>query len=306
MHAHARACAHAHARAHTLDPVTKATAPKLRRFLTNPIKSKLFELELTVVVYYGKSLKARNTKLEGDTFEFITGYDTVMHMGAVLKSPLEVDLKKKLQTLAVANGAAPAQTFAAPTIATAAPAPTGTPLTILQSLAPSVFKTVNGSVSASYFSWSGDNPPPQQRYSCKPTSWACETPGNEEIRLKFEKGRDDNGVLQPGYESTTTCTFAKLMEHGFCLEPFDDGAAAPRLSAVIAPQAPTFLLSASDFSDIEVPHSRTPPRYTLCTQSNTSLARCRCSTRVQRQLSHRLPSTLRFRLRASAEGSLHA
>ena len=38
-----------------------------------PAEIELFFLELTVVVGTGKPLKARNTALEGDTFEYITG-----------------------------------------------------------------------------------------------------------------------------------------------------------------------------------------------------------------------------------------
>ena len=69
--------------------VCEKTAPKMRAFLLHPTKSKLFALELTVVVGVGKSLKARNTKLEGDTFEFITGYDTITHMGDAIKDPVQ-------------------------------------------------------------------------------------------------------------------------------------------------------------------------------------------------------------------------
>eukprot|EP00966_Prymnesium_polylepis_P007330 168488-Prymnesium_polylepis.1 len=56
--------------------ICEKTAPRMRAFLLHPTKVKLFCLELTVVVHTGKSLKARNTALEGDTFEYITGYDT--------------------------------------------------------------------------------------------------------------------------------------------------------------------------------------------------------------------------------------
>ena len=230
--------------------ICEATAPKLRAFLLHPTKSKLFMLELTVVVFSGKSLKARNTKLEGDTFEFITGYDTVLHMGEAIKNPMTAELKAELQKLAVANGAAPANPFAAPAPAAAAAAPTGTPLKILKSLSASVFKTVNVSVDANYFNWHGTQPP-QPRYSGKPTSWKDETTGQEEIRIKFEKGRDSSGNLQSGYEATVSCEISKLMSHGFRLEAFDDGAAAPTLSAV-APFAPVVLLSSTDFTDIAV------------------------------------------------------
>ena len=233
--------------------ICEATAPKLRAFLLHPTKSKLFNLELTVVVFTGKSLKSRNAKLEGDTFEYITGYDTVMHMGEAIKNPMTAQLKAELQKLAmITNGAplvnSPFATTAAPT---PTPTPTGTPIEILKSLPPSVFKTINVSVDSFFFNWSGDKPPPQPRYCGKPTSWKDETTGKEEIRIKWEKGRTDDGTLQSGYESTTVCLFSKLMSHGFRLEAFDDGAAAPTLSAV-APPAPAFLLSSTNFSDLAV------------------------------------------------------
>ena len=84
--------------------------------------------------------------------------------------------------------------------------------------------TVNLSVDSGYFNWTGA-PPPQPRYSGKPTSWKDETDGQEEIRIKFEKGCDDTGTLQPGYEATVACLFIKLMAHGLRFETFDDGAA---------------------------------------------------------------------------------
>ena len=45
--------------------ICEKTAPKLRSFLLNPTKLKLFLLELTCVVKVGKALKARNTSLAG-------------------------------------------------------------------------------------------------------------------------------------------------------------------------------------------------------------------------------------------------
>ena len=58
---------------------------------------------LTTVVYAGKGLKARNTSLEGDTFEFIKGYGIIMNMGDAIKRPMTAELKTELQKLALAN-----------------------------------------------------------------------------------------------------------------------------------------------------------------------------------------------------------
>eukprot|EP00966_Prymnesium_polylepis_P200216 4639806-Prymnesium_polylepis.1 len=73
-----------------------------------------------------------------------------MHMGAAIKNPMTPELKAELQKLAVANGgpAAPRPFFAAPTAAAAA---ASSILDIVKSNAPSVFKTVNMSVSADFW-----------------------------------------------------------------------------------------------------------------------------------------------------------
>eukprot|EP00966_Prymnesium_polylepis_P325617 7381590-Prymnesium_polylepis.1 len=175
-----------------------------------------------------------------------------MSMGNAIKDPMTAELRAELQKLAIANGAAPATPFAAPTIPAA---PTASILEILTSLAPAVFKTVNLSVDAAFWDWHGEMPP-QPRYPGKPTSWAVQEKGVEQIRTKFEKGRDDSGNPQldgngkPLYAGTIAALFSKLLEHGLRLEPFDSGAAPPTLTA--AALAPTFLLGSTDFSDINV------------------------------------------------------
>ena len=239
--------------------ICEKTAPKMRAFLLNPTKSKVFCLELTVVVSAGKSLKARNTKLEGDTFEFITGYDTVMHMGEAIKNPTTPELIADVQKLAVANGAAPTVVFqpAAPPAATQRD---GSVLEILNSLSPAVLKTVNISVSSSLWDpWPDDGVAPQLRYVGKPTSWACQDEGKEVLRTKWEMGRDDNGDLivdgqgKPKYAPTEATLVSRLVENGLRLEPFDDGAPPPKLSSVVELAASdTHLLSSTDLSSIEV------------------------------------------------------
>ena len=134
--------------------ICEKTAPKLRAFLLHPTKAVLFRLELITVVHAGKPLKARNTSIEGDTFEFITAYDTISRMGDAIKSPMTPELRAELQKLAEANGGAPANPFAAPAVA--APAPAASILQILTSLSTTVFKTVNLSVAATFWDWHGE------------------------------------------------------------------------------------------------------------------------------------------------------
>ena len=244
--------------------ICEKTAPKLRAFLLNPTKLKLFMLELTTVVMVGKGLKARNTALEGDTFEFVTGYDTMLHMGEAIKNPVTPELVEAIKKLAIANGATAAAAAAAATAATAATAAAATATAatadddsdvpaILASLTPAIFKTANVSVDSAFWDWHGVTPP-QPRYCGKPTSWVSDE--KKQIRIKFEKGRDDAGNPQldgngkPLYETTQICDVSKLQSCGLRLEPFDDGAAAPTLSVV--PTADTHLLSSSDLSSFNV------------------------------------------------------
>ena len=112
---------------------------------------------------------------------------------------------------------------------------------------------MNVSVDSSFWDWH-DATPPQPRYCGKPTSWVSDE--KKQIRIKFEKGRDDAGNPQldgngkPLYETTQICDVSKLQSCGLRLEPFDDGAAAPTLSVV--PTADTHLLSSSDLSSFNV------------------------------------------------------
>ena len=75
-------------------------------------------------------------------------------------------------------------------------------------------------------------------------------------RIKFEKGLDGNGHPQVDddgkaqYEQTKGCLLSALLPKGLRLEPFDDGAPPPTLSAV--PPSDTHLLSSTDFSRLDV------------------------------------------------------
>ena len=177
----------------------------------------------------GKGLKARNTKLEEDSFGFITGYDTIMHMGQAMKHPITPELTAQLQQLADAHGAAPAPMFAAATPVQSAADK------VLESLNRTVLKTVNVSVDSSFWDWGGQ-PPPQPRFTGKPTSWVSKE--KTAIHISWEVGRDENGDQivdsnnKPKYAATDKAEVKKLMQHGLRLEPFDDGAPAPTTTDV--------------------------------------------------------------------------
>ena len=227
----------------------------------------------------GKGLKARNTKLEGDHFEIITGYDTIAHMGEALKSPISPELKTAIEKLATENGAAPAPLFAtAPAIAVpATPAPVPpSPIAVLLSLSMAVLKTVKVSVLASFWEWHDGDTPGQPRYYGHPTSWFSKVEGYEDLRIAWLEGRDAEGNIvmdshgKPKVNRSCQNMCSKLMEHGFRLEPFDNGAPPPTLAAAPEPEvipvvqgggaavgvpvvlSDTHLLSKSDLSDVNV------------------------------------------------------
>ena len=239
--------------------ICEKTVPKLRKFLLAPRKMKLFQLELIVVVSVGKGLKARNTKLEGDTFEFLHCYDTIVNMGEGLKHPMTPELTAAITKLASDDLLqAPAIASAAPAPAAAAPLPT--PVQVLESLTPAVFKTVNVSMKSSFWTWGPDGPP-QPRFMGKPTSWFDNN--KTKIRIKWELGRDDDGNPQLDdagklkYAATKEAECATLLQHGLQLEPFDDGAPAPTLpEAPIEPEpvpvSDTHLIANGDLSDKNV------------------------------------------------------
>ena len=232
------------------------------------------QVELLVAVHVGKSFKARNTKLEGDSFEFITAYDTLVHMGETVKNPITAELTAELKNVATSATTAPASLFAtlAPKLPVAPATPVtplapaisattndgGTVLEILKSLTPAVFKTANLCVDSSFWKW--DQAPPQPSFSGKPTSWVSTADGKEELRVRWQVQRDPDGqqVLdakgKPKYEaSVQSAIVAELMQHNLRLEPFDNAAPPPTLSAVPAlAESDTHLLSSSNLSDMNV------------------------------------------------------
>ena len=61
-------------------------APTILAFFQHKDKLNKFKIELITVVCVGKHLKVGGTELEGQTFEFITVFDTLACMGEELKS----------------------------------------------------------------------------------------------------------------------------------------------------------------------------------------------------------------------------
>ena len=66
--------------------ISPTISPKILAFLQHKDKLNKFKIELITVVCVGKHMKAGGTELEGQTFEFITVFDTLTYMGQDLKS----------------------------------------------------------------------------------------------------------------------------------------------------------------------------------------------------------------------------
>lgn len=251
------------------------TAPKLVAMLTNTTKFLLLRLETIVAVHVGKPLKTGDTALEGDTFEFITGYDTVVSMATALRSPMTPQLVADLEKLAASYG----QRVGAPL----APAPTQVPglapaaeksiKEVLLEIPNSQISKVNCSINACFWNWHGAMAP-QPRYSGKFTSWLSKETDSEQPRIKWEKGLDEEGKPQDGFQGTAPYNLSDLLkpECEFRLEPFDDGTPAPWLAGAgctrphrLPPPLPRHCCS-------EAPTLATP----TSTTAHPPLA-CRCS-----------------------------
>ena len=74
-------------------------------FLRHKEKMNKFQIEIITVVCLGKRLEAGGTALEGQAYEFITGYDTLVSMGEQLKACMySQELGMELAVVVKANG----------------------------------------------------------------------------------------------------------------------------------------------------------------------------------------------------------
>ena len=81
--------------------------PKMFTFLDNQDKKNRCMIEMITVVHVGMHLKAGGTQLEGDGFEFITAYDTLVAMGEHLNESMSsFELMSELLQVVEVNGGA--------------------------------------------------------------------------------------------------------------------------------------------------------------------------------------------------------
>ena len=127
----------------------------------------------------GKHLKAGGTQLEGDSFEFITAYDTLVTMGEHLKesmSSFEL-MSELLQIVKVNGGADDASLYCGSRRDRVSPV-----TEILLSL--STVKDVMVSINSEWWDWRGAGAP-QPRYKGKIIRWESKVAGSEQLRIKL-------------------------------------------------------------------------------------------------------------------------
>jgi len=173
------------------DGICPATAPKMLTFLDNKDKKNRCMIEMITVVNVGKHLKAGGTRLEGDGFEFITAYDTLVAMGDHLKSSMSsFELMSELLQVVVVNGGQDDASLYCGSrrdrVASVSE--------ILLSL--SSVKGVMVSINAEWWDW-GDEDVPQPRYKGKIVKWQSKSVDSEQLIIEWENGIVD-GAMQEG------------------------------------------------------------------------------------------------------------
>jgi hypothetical protein len=239
------------------DGICPSIAPKMLTFLDHKDKVNRLTIELITVVHLGKHLKAGGTALEGDGFEFLIAYDTLIGMGEHLKSSMSsLEFMSELVQVVEANGGtADASRFCERNRVRVASA-----AEILCSLAN--VQGVMVSINSDWWDWDGEEPP-QARYMGRIVKWHSKDQGSEQLIIAWEIGMIA-GIMQQGYAPSEKADLSKASVRGgkaltesqysFQLEPYENGAPAPTLLQQEVPvsDASPFLLTDPDFSKMDV------------------------------------------------------
>jgi hypothetical protein len=239
------------------DGICPSIAPKMLTFLDHKGKVNRLTIELITVVHLGKHLKAGGTALEGDGFEYLTAYDTLIGMGEHLKSSMSsLELMSELVQVVEANGGtADASLFCERNRVRVSSA-----AEILRSL--TNIQGVMVSINSDWWDWDGEEPP-QSRYKGRIVKWHSKDQGSEQLIIAWELGMMA-GVMQQGYAPPEKADLSKASvragkaltesKYSFLLEPYENGAPAPTLlqSEVPVADASPFLLTNPDFSQMDV------------------------------------------------------
>ena len=171
------------------DGICPSIAPKMLTFLDHKGKVNRLTIELITVVHLGKHLKAGGTALEGDGFEYLTAYDTLIGMGEHLKSSMSsLEFMSEMVQVVEANGdTADASLFCERNRVRVSSA-----AEILRSL--TNIQGVMVSINSDWWDWDGEEPP-QSRYKGRIVKWHSKDQGSEQLIIAWELGMMA-GVMQ--------------------------------------------------------------------------------------------------------------
>ena len=191
----------------------------------------LLYIEIVTVSLCANDLKKRSRYLEGDTYEFLYTYQTLIDIRDSLKSVLSPDLK-----------------FECTKIAAQAPCRATNDVSTRESRddrldAIRALKTLAGvrcSILATYWKWQGA-PPPKERFVGEFTRWAHKEDNQVYIMWEDRPG----GSLENLLDFEDGANFLLDSKFAFSLEPYVDGRLAPTI-----PWLPTpWLLARTDLTD---------------------------------------------------------
>ena len=171
------------------DGICPSIAPKMLTFLDHKGKVNRLTIELITVVHLGKHLKAGGTALEGDGFEYLTAYYTLIGMGEHLKSSMSsLEFMSEMVQVVEANGdTADASLFCERNRVRVSSA-----AEILRSL--TNIQGVMVSINSDWWDWDGEEPP-QSRYKGRIVKWHSKDQGSEQLIIAWELGMMA-GVMQ--------------------------------------------------------------------------------------------------------------
>ena len=179
------------------------------------------------MVCVGKHLKVWGTDLEGQTFEFITAYDTLASMGQELKSSMSSEvLGNLLAPVVEENGGKNDLSIWGHVMQ-------GRVSHVAEILLSLV--SVNGvivSINPHWWDWAGEVSPTRVRGRI--TKWSSKRAGTEQLSIEWELGSADNGyrdgqvtytqpeVADLSKPSTAMGKFLSDTQYVFTLEPYAD------------------------------------------------------------------------------------
>ena len=260
--------------------------PKILAFLHHKDKLNKFKIELITVVCVGEHLKAGGTDLEGQTFEFITVYDTLASMGQELKSCMSSEVLGNLIVPVVEENGGKNDLSMWGHVMQGRVSHVGGKFLSLVSVNGVIF-----SIDPHWWDWAGEVPPTSVRGRI--TKWSSKRAGTEQLSIELELGSGDDRYragqvtyTQPeeadlSKPSADMGKFPSDTQYEFKLEPYADGTPSPTVvtkEADMVLTAPFYWLDLTSQKQRWSRHTRMPNNaLLLLLWSWATRSRCRTS-----------------------------